>query len=245
MFEIKAVSRRYWPGLLLLGAWLQSAMAADEVPEFSATVTLGSDVLFRGVSQTLGGAAAQVYADVTAESGVYAYVWTSNVDFMPDDEPDDGADYEVDAAIGYSRNITGRVSADVVFVRYMFPDTVAAAGYNYNEFIATLQIDEQYHATIAYSDDVFGMDADGVLYEAGAAFELPSHWSLALHYGHYELGAAFGADYSYAGIGISRPIGPVTISLAYYDTFGDAADIFYGQSIGSRFVLSADLDLLD
>ena len=90
---------------------MHGALADEQSATVSASLTLGSDVLFRGVSQSLGGAAAQAAIDVEFESGVYGYVWASNVDFVPDGEPDDGARVEIDAALGYTRELNDQLRA--------------------------------------------------------------------------------------------------------------------------------------
>lgn len=227
--------------LIAASAALQSAMA--EPAEMSAGVTLGSDSLFRGVSETLGGAAIQAYADLTFDSGLYGYVWASNVDFVPDNEPDDGARIEIDVALGYAADLSDQWSVDIMLVRYTFPSTVVDA--DYAELIATMWLDEQYSATIGYSDDVFGTDASGFYAAVGTSHELPMELTLSTELGYYDLDDAYESDYSFAGVRLSRPVGPLSVSLAYYDTFGDADEIFYRQAVGSRIVLSLDFELLN
>ena len=221
------------------------ASADEGDTEFSAQVSLGSDMVFRGVSQTLGGAAIEAYADVATESGLYGYVWASNVDFVPDNEPDDGATFEIDAVIGYYASFNDRWSADLSFTHYMYPDAAPGVDLDYSETIAALWLDEQHHVTVGYSNDVFGEDASAWYYAVGTSHELPMEFQGSLEFGYYDLNNAYGASYSYIEAGLSRPLGPVTLSLAYYDTFGEAEEIFYRQSIGPRFVLSIDIDLVN
>ena len=163
---------------------------------------------------------------------------------MPDNEPDDGANLEVNLGVGYARNLGDRLLLDISMARYMYPGTFAGADYDYNELIGTLWIADRYHATLGYSDDVFGMGAEGIFYGVGADWQLPAELSLTLGYGHYDLDDTYGASYSFSSIGVSRPVGPVSVSLTYHDTFGDAAELFYANSIGSRFVLAVDIGLL-
>ena len=66
---------------------------------------------------------------------------------------------------------------------------------------------------------------------------------MALQYGYYDLDDAYSASYSHASVGISRPFGPISLTLAFHDTFGDAQEIFYTRSVGSRFDLSIDIGL--
>ena len=144
----------------LLG--MPCALADEHGIDVGASLALRSDSLFRGVSQTLGSAAVEGSVDVAFESGFYAYAWASNVDFEPDSEPDDGARLEVDVALGYTHDLNDRWAVDVELVRYIYPGTVAGANYDYNELLACLWLDERYHATVGYSEHVFGMDAAGL-----------------------------------------------------------------------------------
>ena len=229
-------------GVCLTFASINHATADQRGREFAASLAFGSDYAFRGVSQTLGSAAVEAYGEVAFDSGLYAYVWGSNVDFVPANEPDDGATYEIDAAFGYFHSFNDRWAADVALVRYLFPNTKIGA--NYTELITTLWLDDQHYATVGYSNGVFETEADGLFYSAGTSRELPLDLTLSAELGHYDLGNAYGASYSYASLGVERPVGPVSVSLTYYDTFGDDREIFYLQSVGSRVVLSVRFDLL-
>ncbi len=230
-------------GVCLTLVCTHHATADEGGPELAASLGVGTDNVFRGVSQTLGDAAVEAYGEIAFASGLYAYAWGSNVDFVPDSEPDDGATYEVDVAVGYAHSFSDRWSTDVTLVRYMFPGAKTDA--DYTELITTLWLDEQYYATVGYSNSVFATDADGLFYRVGASQELPLDLALSAELGHYDLGNAYEASYTYTSLKLERPVGPVTVSLAYHDTFGDDREIFYSQSVGSRFVLAVGLDLLE
>lgn len=239
---------RGWITRRIAGAWLMLAActyatAEEHSPEYSAGFALGSDYVFRGVSQTLGDPAVVAYGEVAFESGLYAYAWGSNVDFVPDGEPDDGATFEIDAAIGYVHSFNDRWSADVALVRYLFPDTNVDA--NYTELITTLWLDDQHFAIVGYSNGIFETDADGLYYAIGTSQELPAELTLAIELGYYDLDNAYDASYSAASVGLSRPVGPLTVSLTYHDTSTEAREIFYSLSVGSRYVLSFELDFPD
>lgn len=208
----------------------------------SASLTLGSDYVFRGVSQTLGAAAVQASISADLESGVYAYVWMSNVDFVPDGEPDDEASLEVNAAIGFDAELTDDWSLDAMLIRYAFPDAIEGAGYDYDELVASLWFRERLSATIAWSPDVFGSGDDGLLVAVGARRELPADVSLAAVCGYYDLSSAYGSSYAYVNVAVSRPIAFATTTLAYHDTFGGSEALFYEQTTGSRLVLSFDIE---
>jgi len=103
---------------LVVGALSATGMAqAEEVgSSVSANVTLTSDYVWRGISQTQNNGAIQGGFDYAHESGLYAGVWGSNVDF------DNDASIELDYYVGYGFNVTEEVGVDVGITHYTYPD---------------------------------------------------------------------------------------------------------------------------
>ena len=60
-------------GVCLILASTNHARADRGEPEFAASLGVGTDNVFRGVSQTLGDAAVEAYGEIAFESGLYAY----------------------------------------------------------------------------------------------------------------------------------------------------------------------------
>lgn len=218
------------------------SVADDAGRAWSASIGAGSDYTFRGVSQTMGDPAIQASFDVSFSSGLYAYAWGSNVDFVPNGQPDDGATHEIDLAIGYAAEVTDDWSVDLSIVRYIFPGTVNSVDYDYNELMATVLYGGKYSATVAYSGNVDGTGADSVLYRLGASFGLPADTTLDICYGYYDLSNAYENAYSYSRAALARGIGNTEISLAYTDTSHSAESIFDAQVTGPRLVLSLRID---
>ena len=81
-----------------------------------AEVTLASDYLFDGVSQTRNGPALQASLAFEDDSGLYGSVWGSNVDFGAATP----ADAELDLQVGYRRGFDGGWEAAVGVARYVF-----------------------------------------------------------------------------------------------------------------------------
>lgn len=219
-----------------------SCAAEEAQPTVNGSISVGSDYTFRGVSQTLGDSAVQASVDVTHPGGLYTYAWVSNVDFVPAGEPDDGASYEIDLAVGYRSDINDNWSVDLALVRYLFPGTVDDNDYDYNELMTTFTYAGIYSATVAYSDNLDGTGAEGSYYDLGMHIELVSDTTLAIRFGRYDVGKAYGTAYSYAETSLARQYGDTTIALSYSNT-NDAADlIFSPRATGSRLVLSLQLD---
>lgn len=206
------------------------------------SVAIGSDYTFRGVSQTLGAAALQASVDVALASGFYAGAWASNVDFVPDDEPDDGARFEVDLSLGYARDLGDDWSIDIGVTRYSFPGTDAGVDYDYDELLATAVYGGRYRATVGLSADVSGSGTVSRYYSLGTELELPGGFGFTADLGHYDLSAAYGSGYSYAEASLSRQVGNAGLTVTYVDTGGAADSLFGGRVTGPRLVLTLNVD---
>jgi uncharacterized protein (TIGR02001 family) len=96
---------------LLLVTLIVAPFYAHSV-DVSGNMTIGSDYIWRGVSQK-GGTA--ISAGVEAEqNGWYTGVWASQVDYG------DNSDYEYDFYTGYSYDINDELAIDVGVIQYNF-----------------------------------------------------------------------------------------------------------------------------
>lgn len=204
------------------------------------SATVASDYIFRGISQTMGRPAIQASVDFEHDSGFYAYVWGTNVDFIPDAETDDGARTEIDLAAGYVAEISDRWSIDTMFVRYVFPGTRGDINYDYNELLSTLRFDDSYGVTVAYAGDVDGTATESWFYRADASFELPATIALDVSYGYFDLAPAYGTGYTFGSAALTREFGEAVAALSFYSAFNGAEQIFFEQAEGSRLVFSID-----
>ena len=94
--------------LLLIGIAAMPSFAA-----VSANVAFASDYVWRGMTQS-DGPAIQGGFDFEAESGFYAGIWGSNVNFS------DGAGSELDYYFGYGFSV-GDLGIDIGYVAFDYP----------------------------------------------------------------------------------------------------------------------------
>ena len=94
--------------LLLVGMLTMPSFAA-----VSANVSFASDYVWRGMTQS-DGPAIQGGFDFEAESGFYAGIWGSNVNF------NDGAGSELDYYFGYGFSV-GDLGIDIGYVAFDYP----------------------------------------------------------------------------------------------------------------------------
>lgn len=222
--------------LVVLVGSISTAQAQDAAGphNFSFTATLVSDYAFRGISQTQEDPALQASFDYVHESGFYAGIWGSNVDFTAPGVPDDGADVEIDTYLGWRFPLGERVSADVQFIRYNYPGTNSGIDYDYNEFIGKLTFD-WLTAGIGWSSDVFGSGESAPYYFASGAWSLPHDFALSAGIAHYDLDNVFSEGYTDWNIGVSRQFGLFKIGLTYVGT-DDNGEAIFGDLAGDRLI---------
>jgi uncharacterized protein (TIGR02001 family) len=191
-------------GVALLGA---SAVAQAE---FSANVSLVSDYVFRGITQTDNDPAIQGGFDYSHDSGFYAGVWASSIS-----ESVYGTSMELDTYIGYATEIGG-FGLDFNANRYNYPSTDNDDN-NTNEFSVTVSKDFEVAAVsakVAYSPEFYGPDS-ATYY--GLGLDVPvGPVAVSATYGiqDYENGGE-DADWS---VGVSGDVMGVTLGLTYTDT---------------------------
>lgn len=217
----------------VLGTLIAMPALAEDSP-FSANVSLVSDYLFRGMSQTGTKPALQGGFDYAHSSGFYAGVWASNISWISDFSAGavSNASVELDTYLGFSNSFADDFTYDVGFLRYNYPGTYPAG-------VTKADTDELYGSlgykwiTAKYSYSLgktFGIpSAKGSNYlELNA--EVPvgdSGFTASAHIGHQAFkGIAADAlrvagtnpDYTDYNIGVSKGFGGFDFGLKYSKT---------------------------
>lgn len=200
-----------------------AAMAQEEASSpfsFSGSVTLTSDYVFRGISQTQEDPALQGSFDVSHESGLYAGVWASNVDFDDGSTPT-GTDtnLEVDFYGGFANSIDA-FSYDLGVIYYAYPDT-SGADYDYVEFLLGLGYDFEVlsiSGAVYYSPDFFAETGDAWYVTAGIAVPVTDWLTLDANYGLQTIDETTPDDYSDWNVGATVSIEGFDFSVRYTDT---------------------------
>lgn len=182
---MSSTTRRTLPAFMLLGASLLSAHIS--AAELSGNVSFTTDYKFRGISQNDTAPAIQGGLDLNFDSGFYAGVWGSMVDF---DDPDSSdARLEVDYYVGYSGNINEDLSYDIGYIYYDYPGsdetTFALTGkrdLDYQEVALSLSW-KDLTVGVNYSDDYWLETGKFFYLYSDYSFSLPEGFSLDLHVG--------------------------------------------------------------
>lgn len=181
-------------------AALAIAGSASAEGAFSYNIGVTSDYVFRGITQTDGGAAVQGGVDYS--NGIfYAGGWASNVDF---------ADYEVDLYLGV-KPVAGDFTFDLGVVSYQYGDealdsTEAKAAVSYPLYKGT--IGAAYYYNLDFDDTTY--------YEINASYPLSDKLSVSGALGEQDAG---GAKYSTGNIGLTYAITPkLSVDARFSDT---------------------------
>jgi uncharacterized protein (TIGR02001 family) len=182
-------------------------------------VSVLSDYVWRGVSQTQEDPALQAEINLEHRSGFYVGLWGSSIDFTAADEEDDGIDYELDGYIGWAGELRPGLELDVVLTRAAYPGARSGFDYDYTELEGTLSFAEYYHVGLAYSPDIFGLGGKGYYWNAGGEWPLgESGFGLKAQVGYYDLEDAAGDSYNDYLLALTKDFGPVHAELQYTDT---------------------------
>jgi uncharacterized protein (TIGR02001 family) len=225
------------------------AMAAEESPHsLSANVTLTSDYVFRGISQTGGEPAIQGGLDYSHASGFYLGTWASNVGWLEDFQGYQKGNVEIDLYGGFRGDIgsTG-LTFDVGAIQYMYPGTNNSGFNDADTTEAYVALGWKWF-TVKYSyylsDEVFGIgnlsggtgDADGSDY-LGISASVPvgeTGLTLGASWGTFSFKNNGNYDYDDWKVSAAYDMGKlgsvmdgVTVGVAYTDT--DANPAFWTE----------------
>lgn len=229
--------------LMLTGLIPAAAIAAEASPHtLTGNVSLTSDYLFRGISQTGGDAAIQGGLDYSHASGVYLGTWASNVGWIEDYQGYNSGNIEIDLYGGY-RGTAGPVSYDVGLIGYFYPGDRPAGLTKGDTTEAYVALGWKWFTvkySYALSDTVFGFgkptgafDADGSNYLDISA-SLPvgeTGLTLGAHWGTFNFENYSAQDYDDWKVSATYDLGKlsgvmsgVTLGVAYSDTNVDGGN---------------------
>ena len=222
------------------------APTSDARAGTAGTVSLTSDYLFRGISQTNQEPALQAGLEYAAASGLYVGSWGSNISWLSDLTAAGvpvSSSLELDAYGGYRGKLGDKLSYDLGALYYWYPGDFPAGfnSANTGELYAGITIGPYAHTTFGakYSyavTDLFGYaDADGSGYlDLNANWEFVPGWTLNAHGGKQWVEHNAIAEYADWKLGVTKAFANgYSAALAYSNT--DADETFYRNAYG-RFL---------
>lgn len=210
----------------VIGAGLVVLSQAAQA-EWDAEVSMKTDYVWRGVSQTDEDPAIQGGASYLHGSGIYVGTWGSNVEYG------DEAHMQHDLYAGWKRSFKN------------FTIDAGVRQYNFYNSDADRDFSEAYIGggygpiSVRYWAEVSDEDIGDYL-EANADFSLPKDFGLHLHAGHYDYDD--GTEYVDYGVGLAKWFNGWKFDLTYYDTDDDGVDLF-GDRADDRVVFGVSRSL--
>jgi uncharacterized protein (TIGR02001 family) len=217
---------------------------------FSATLMLTTNYIFRGISQTDDNPAVQGSIDYSHPIGFYAGIWGSNVNSSVSK-----GGVEFDFYGGYKHKIFSDLGLDLSIIYYSYPG--GGNDPNPNYFEGHIGLDYQFKnlplmPTIAaayyYSPDFFGEDGSANYINGTLSLNLPYEFTLSGSVGYQTvagdkttgngqgLNGDDGFDYTNWRIGISKEILNFLLDLSWTDT--NETDFLGDDIAGSHIVFS-------
>ena len=208
------------------------AMAAEKPVSphsLSGNISLTSDYVFRGVSQTQNGPAIQGGIDYAHASGFYAGTWASNVDWVSLGYKNNSS-MEIDLYGGYKGSL-GDVGYDVGVITYYYPgDKIAGAtdpdttelylGASW-KFLSAKYSHTVSDRFVGWSTSTGGKTKGSYYLELNGNYDLGNGWGVLGHVGYQDVKDNDLASYTDWKVGVSKDIGFGTVALAYSDTNAD------------------------
>ncbi|GAB3345087.1 TorF family putative porin [Lysobacter tyrosinilyticus] len=200
------------------------------------SVSLTSDYLFRGVSQTDQEPAVQAGLEYASANGFYVGSWGSNISWLSDLSAAGvpvSSSLELDAYGGYRGKLGDKLNYDVGALYYWYPGDFpsgfnsANTGELYAGLTAGPYANTTFGAKYSYAvTDLFGYaDSDGSGYlDLNANWEFVPGWTLNAHGGKQWVAHNDFAEYADWKLGVTRTFANgFSAALAYADTDADEA----------------------
>lgn len=226
------------PALAGDGGWLDDA-------NFSGNVSIASDYVFRGISQTNSNPAVQGGFDYASPVGLYVGAWASNVAF--------GGSIEMDWYGGFASEVAG-LSYDLGVIYYAYPKSHDDPEFNFFEGYLKLgyalpalgPVEPSLGAGYAYSPDFFGEDGKAHYLNGSLSLGLPYGLGLAAEVGWQKvegdkstgdgngLDGDDGFDYVHYRFGAWTSLKGFDLDVSYHNT---TEATFLGRSIADDRVV--------
>jgi uncharacterized protein (TIGR02001 family) len=202
-------------------------------------VSLVSDYVFRGVTQTRGGEALQADVHWNGDNGLLAGLWASTVD------PNAGAGPTVEANfyVGAAREVADW-AVRLLAIHYAFPNDGTPLRYDYDEVAGSLTFRDRLAATVAWSPNYssfgggqFVEDRTTVSYELSAQLPWRRRWLATAGVGYQDLDNLFGTGYVFWNCAVSYGTAPWQLTLARFGTSERASYLYGSEAAEDRWSL--------
>ena len=204
--------------------------------EVSGYLTVTSDYVWRGVTQSDGDPAAQLGVDLNNGAGWYGGVWGAAVDI--NNGPTRQRDVQVNYYAGYSAAVSVDWTVDAHVVVYTYPGADSDVDYDYNEYSVGANYADRVWIEFSYSDDIYNTGFKTRNLEIYFEHPLANSWVLGGGAGYYDVSDFVSSGYGYWELGVGRPLGVFDVDLRYHDTNRWVPVVSAPERADSRLALS-------
>jgi uncharacterized protein (TIGR02001 family) len=204
----------------------------------TANVSLTSDYVFRGVSQTQNGPAIQGGFDYSHASGFYVGTWASNVDWVSQGYETNNS-MEIDLYGGF-KGAVNDFGYDVGVITYYYPgDKIAGAntpdttemylGGSWKFLSAKYSyVVSNHFVGWGTATDPTGKTDGSYYVELNGNYDVGSGWGVLGHLGYQGVKDNTPASYTDWKVGVTKDVGFGVFTVAYTDTNADTAPYTWG-----------------
>lgn len=203
--------------------------AAAPASPWVGSLTLASDYIFRGLTQTNEKPALQGGLEYDDPSGIYAGFWGSNINWLSDystSEAPVSSSLELDFYVGYRGKFTEDWGYDVGLYTYYYPGDYPSGftSANTTEIYGALSykfLSLKYSHTLTNAFGFSDTKNSGYL-DLSANYEFVPSWLVNAHVGHQRIDGIGVASYTDWKLGVTKNLDKgFAIAIAWYDTNAD------------------------
>lgn len=210
--------------------------------QWNGSLGAATDYVYRGISQTYGGAALQVGGSYQSPLGWFAGVWGSNVRPYPG-----GKSFaELDAYAGVVRPLGTDFAVKGTYTHYAYLHDPRREQYDYEEVAVSVAYLDLAAATVSYQPNYTSYSELGFASRRpAAAYELTGRWPLKYGFavtggaGYYDLQRLFGVGYWAGDLGAAYVYRRLTLDLQRFFADSGAAALYEDASANRTWVFSA------
>lgn len=239
--------------LLVLGlTGVRAACAAVTLDDFGGSLSLTSDDIYHGISQTCGDPAVQGDLDYRTSGGqspneAFAGVWGS----AGLGASACGKAREANVYAGYTFALNTDSSGTITYTHYGYPGgaytlaPLAGLRYDYDTLEAQWTWQDQIYLTAAWTPDALryayhSVERDRTALSYGLQLRQPlgRGFSLSAGIGYDEIADPFGTGYGFWNAGAGYAVGAVQLQVGYFGT-AERADRLFGTYVAGNRVAAS------
>jgi len=218
--------------ILLLFLCSQNSLAAD----FGGYVTMTTDYVKRGVTQSDDKPALQLGAEIDFDSGWYFGAWGSTVDIANGFTRK--RDVEINYYAGYVFDISRSWQISAGAVAYVYPGQSGDVNYDYEEYSLGGSFDDRVWLEFTYSPDLYHSGLSSTNLDLYAEWPFGDIWAIGAGAGRYDASKLTGNAYEYWQLGITASLSRADIDFRFHNTDRWIPIISSRDRANSRFVLA-------